>query len=555
MKTFSLTTRVITTALALGLAATAFGQVPGDGPPPDGFFPGGPGGPPGRFGPPGGFGRMGQTTKLLEKFDKDGDGRLDAEERKAAREYLKTERGNGRGPGRMRFPGFNRQEEKPEPGEKISPDDVKAFPDRPVYDPETLRTFFLQFEDTDWESEMADFNNTDVEMPATLTVDGKTYPDVGVHFRGMSSFMMVPEGRKRSLNLSLNWIHKGQDIDHYNTFNLLNSHEDPSFLRSVLFYEVARHYLPAPKANFVRVVINGENWGVYVNVQQFNKDFVKDWFDTKKGARWKVPGSPGGRGSLAYIGDDVDRYKEIYTIKSKDDPEDWAAFIKMVKVLNETPADQLEEKLSPLLDIDGALRFLALDISLINNDGYWIRTSDYSIYMDRDKKFHVIPQDANETFALPGGPGFGRGGPGGPRGRRGGPGFGPGTESNAEPVDGIKLDPLYIANDENKPLASKLLAVPALRERYLGYVRDIAENWLDWNKLGPIAEKYHNLIADDVKRDTRKLDSTEDFEKSLTENIRGSGGPGPRETIGIKNFADQRRDYLLNLPAIKALKP
>jgi len=33
--------------------------------------------------------------------------------------------------------------------------------------------------------------------------------------------------------------------------------------RSVLFLEVARDYIPAVKANFVRVVINGESWGVY----------------------------------------------------------------------------------------------------------------------------------------------------------------------------------------------------------------------------------------------------------------------------------------------------
>jgi hypothetical protein len=119
-------------------------------------------------------------------------------------------------------------------------------------------------------------------------------------------------------------------------------------------------------------------------------------------------------------------------------------------------------------------------------------------------------------------------------------------------VEGVKLDPLYIANDANKALASKLLAIPGLRTRYLGYVRDIAETWLDWNKLGPIAEGYHNLIADDVKRDTRKLESFEHFEKSLTEDLEG-GGFGPAKKIALKNFAEQRREYLLNHPEIKKL--
>ena len=37
---------------------------------------------------------------------------------------------------------------------------------------------------------LEDFHGTDVDVPAKLTVDGKTYPDVGVHFRGMSSYGM-----------------------------------------------------------------------------------------------------------------------------------------------------------------------------------------------------------------------------------------------------------------------------------------------------------------------------------------------------------------------------
>jgi hypothetical protein len=171
-------------------------------------------------------------------------------------------------------------------------------------------------------------------------------------------------------------------------------------------------------------------------------------------------------------------------------------------------------------------------------------------------------------------------------------------------VKGVELDPLVMANDANKPLISKLLAVPALREKYLGYVRQVAEQWLDWEKLGPIARDLHELIAEDVKKDTRKLSSFEDFEKNLTESVvergpggggpggpaaqgggpggpgaqgGGPGGPGPqgggpggpgggpgrgpggfgggRETLGIKAFADQRRAYLMNYKEKKADAP
>ena len=53
---------------------------------------GGPGG--GGFGGPGG--PMGQERKLVGEFDKDNDGRLNREERQAARTKIKEDRANGR---------------------------------------------------------------------------------------------------------------------------------------------------------------------------------------------------------------------------------------------------------------------------------------------------------------------------------------------------------------------------------------------------------------------------------------------------------------------------
>jgi len=120
-------------------------------------------------------------------------------------------------------------------------------------------------------------------------------------------------------------------------------------------------------------------------------------------------------------------------------------------------------------------------------------------------------------------------------------------------VNGVELNPLIAANDSEKPLISKLLAVPALRTRYLGCVRDIAENWLDWKKLGPLAQEHHTLIAADVKTDPRKLDSFEAFTKGLADDTKEAGVRGPQPTISLKSFADQRRAYLLNLPEIKNL--
>jgi hypothetical protein len=505
-----------------------------------------------------------EEQKLVDRFDRNNDDRLDTAERKAAREWLATNNAGRRGFGGR----GGRAMEPSSPGRKLTPADVRTYSSEPLYDLKTLRTVFLQFEDADWEQELAAFKNTDVEVPATVIVDGRTYKDVGVHFRGASSFMMVPEGSKRSFNLSFDFVNEKQNLGGYRTVNLLNANGDPTFVRPVLYAEIARAYLPAPRANYMRVVVNGESWGVYINSQQYNRDFLRDYFKTESGARWKVPGSPGGRGGMEYLGEDASLYKRTYEIKTKDDAKSWAALIQMFRVLNETPPEKLETALSPLLDIDGVLRFLALDMALVNSDGYWTRASDYSIYQDVKGRFHVIPHDMNEGLLNegmgrggrgrgPGGPppDFGRGGPppdgrpvaiplpppsaGGPpppdvfRGGPGGRGFGP--------RGGPDLDPLVGLDDPTKPLRSKLLAVPALRARYLSYVRDIAERWLDWNKLEPMLKGYQALIAEDVKADTRKLYSAEAFSTALM---------GSEQSL--QSFIKKRREFLLSVTAPKA---
>ncbi len=522
-------------ALALPAALAAQGGFPGG-------FGGGPGGP---GGPQAG------TRKVMAQYDRDGNKVLDAEERKAAMAGLAATGGQG-GRGRGGRGGMTAVQVTP--GPRVSPADVRPAT-TPFYDLGTLRTLFLTFEDDNWQAELIAFNNTDIELAAAMQVDGKSYRDVGVRTRGASSFMMVPAGLKHSLNLSVDFLHGDQDVMGYRTINLLNANDDPTLLRTVLFYQIARNYLPALKANFVRVVINGESWGIYTALEQFNKDFARDNFGTTAGGRWKVTGSPGGRGGLEYLGNDPAAYRNTYEIKSKDDAKSWDALINLTRVLNTTPPEQLEAALAPILDVDGALKFLALDVALVNNDGFWSRASDYSIYQDTTGRFHVLPHDANETFPMGGGRGMAAGPPGmagGQGGMRGGPPGGQGAQMGGPPGRGgggapgrggggpgrggmmagtVTLDPLVGLDDPAKALRTKLLAVPALRERYLSHVRDIATRWLDWGTLGPMVQKHHDLIAPVARTDTRKLGTTEAFDQGVAT---------------LRSFAEQRRTYLLS---------
>ena len=259
-------------------------QPPGFGPP--GFGPGGPGG-------PGAIER-----KVLKQFDSDENGWLNSDERKDARAFLKENPspqggfgrgpGGGRGfgpppgfgppdgerppresegpggPGRGRFggpggpgfgppsggplgggppgggpPGMGRGRPEVTEGEKIEKSSVQPLQAK-LYDNDVLRTIFIDFEDSDWEKELEEFHGTDVDVAARLTVDGKPYENCGIHFRGMSSYGMIPAGYKRSLNVSLDLADDQQRLLGYKTLNLLNGSGDESMMSAVLYSHIAQ---------------------------------------------------------------------------------------------------------------------------------------------------------------------------------------------------------------------------------------------------------------------------------------------------------------------------
>lgn len=499
-------------------------QPPGFGPPP---------GPPGRGGPggPGGPGSQ-RATSLVDRFDADENGWLDASERDRARAWLDENRRGRRRRGARRPPrGFGddgrRAKGKPE---RLSPADVPAQSEAGLYDPTALRTFFIDFAEKDWKSELEAFYRTDVDVPATLTVDGRVYEGVGVRYRGNSSFFSVASDLKRSLNLAMDLVHGDQRLYGYKTLNLLNAHSDPSFLREAIYNRICREYLPAPKTGFAKVVINGESWGVYVNAQQFNKDFLSDWFSTKKGTRWKVPANFRGDGALVYLGEDRAAYERAYALKtrSRDAAKTWGALIELCRVLEETHDADLAHTLPLYLDVDRALWFLALDNVFMDGDGYYSRGSDYALYRDRSGVFHALPHDSNETFRA------GGGGPGGPR------------------ISGFRLDPLMHQRDADRPLVSRLLAVPAWRARYLAHVKTLVDTWLDWDRLGPELARMHRMIGREVKKDVRKLYGYDRFLASLEGDDPGSGR---RRTPSLRAFVEGRRRYLVAHSALRGAWP
>jgi len=120
----------------------------------------------------------------------------------------------------------------------------------------------------------------------------------------------------------------------------------------------------------------------------------------------------------------------------------------------------------------------------------------------------------------------------------------------------VDLDPLVGLDDNTKPLRSKLLAVPALRARYLSYVRTVAQQWLDWNKLAPLVEQRKALIEKEVAADTRKLESYPAFQAALATDPQPNASSNEgRPALSLRQFVEQRQKYLLGRPDVASAAP
>ncbi len=410
------------------------------------------------------------------------------------------------------------------------------------YDDTVLRTLQLQFSQPNWWQQLAANYQAKQNILATLTVDEATYEGVGVRFRGNTSYMMVTS-QKKSFNIEIDYTIEDQRLMGYKTLNLINCMNDPTFMREVLYSNTCRWQIPSAKANFVKLVINGENWGIYANVQQLNAEFIEDWFPSYDGSQWRAEGIMGGGGgqipggggqtpgrrlaglniaepalaepgggvtngvaALTWQGSASTTYQQVYELKNTKQDDPWASLIHTCDVLNNTALAQLPDKLESVLDVDRVLWLCAYEIIFQDDDGYVNkRGSDYGLYYEPETgRLHLMQYDGNECM-----------------------------KANQWSL-------FYRADDPVVPLMYRLMAITKYRQRYLAHVRTILNSFFTEDSLWPRIDAYLALIEQEVRTDNKKLYTTQAFLNGITE---------------LKSFVKTRRSTLLGNREVSRLIP
>jgi hypothetical protein len=220
---------------------------------------------------------------------------------------------------------------------------------------------------------------------ATVTVDGQKFHDVDIRKKG---FLGSLSAARPSFKLDFNEYVKGRAIKDMTSMTLNNNRQDPGNTHQCITYDLFRQAgLIAPRCNFAHVFVNGEDLGIYTNVEAVNKSFLKRNFLNADGNLYE-----------AQIADFGFYSQERYLLKNNINQNDRFDLIGVVNAL-EQPNNTLPQALDKVVDLDYYIRFWAMEILTGHWDGANGNRNNHFIYNNPgSSKFYFIPWGADAAM-------------------------------------------------------------------------------------------------------------------------------------------------------------
>jgi len=390
-----------------------------------------------------------------------------------------------------------------------------------------VRNIEIFFSQTNWDDSLDIYyaNGLGERLVAdSILIDGIADQNVGIKYKGNSSYNI--NNTKNPMNIKLDYVNNGQSIDGYNVLKLSNGFRDPSFVREVLTYEMAREYMPSPKATYAKVTVNGTLIGMYTCVQSIDDDFTNEKFYERKGPFFKVentgisvPGCMGQLGILEHY-PDTNCYQRAYEMESTND---WTALGNFLDTLNNHFTE-----VENVMDIDRTLWMMAFENLTVSLDGP-INSIPHNFYLFKDNngRFSPLLWDMNMAFGT----------------------FTNGLPNPVQTSDLQELDIFHNSTDASNKLTTQVFSSDRYKRMYVAHMRTILNEQFANNNYSTRASALQQLIDTDVNTDPNTFYSYTEF----TSNINSSVGVNP--IIGIAELMNARTSHLQALSELTAAPP
>jgi len=313
-------------------------------------------------------------------------------------------------------------------------------------------------------------------VPCTVECGDITWWHVGIRFKGNSSLWHTWEEGSYKLPFKFDmdeFEDRYPEIDDQRFYGFkrlafANNARDSSYLHEKVAGDLSREGgVPTSDRAFCRVFFDvGDGptyFGLYTMVEVPDRPMFNAQFGDDGGNLYKPDSAP----ATWQNGLPID--ESSFSKKTNEEAADWSDIEAAIAALHASRSDPAAWRsgLEELFNVDGFLRWLAVNTVIENWDSYGNIWHNYYVYgdpADNNGRLHWIPWDLNESF----------------------------SEN-----DGVKPPlPLDMATvDQEWPLIRFLMDDPVYQEIYWDHVREFAQGAFDRNKIRQQLQSEHDLIA------------------------------------------------------------
>ena len=223
------------------------------------------------------------------------------------------------------------------------------------------------------------------EVRATVRDGGRVYTNVALHLKGAAGSFQTIDA-KPGMTLNFDKYVEGQTFRGLEKISLNNSVQDPSYSTERICRELFNAAgVPAPRAAYAAVELNGRQLGLYVLLEGYNRQFLRRHFRNPKGNLY-----------------DGGFLKDIDTklATNSGDASDQSGLEKLVQAADEPEPDRFE-RLEQALDMERFITFLAMEVMVCHWDGYGLNKNNYRVFHDLEfNRMVFMPHGMDQMFGV-----------------------------------------------------------------------------------------------------------------------------------------------------------
>lgn len=167
-----------------------------------------------------------------------------------------------------------------------------------LFDTSVVHTIDIEMDD--WESFLETCTDEEYTI-CSVTIDGETLSNVAIRAKGNTSLSQVKNYGNDRYSFKIEFDHYDDSINYQGLDRLClnNIIQDDTYMKDYLTYQMMNFFgVDAPLSSFAYITVNGEDWGLYVAVEDVSDSFLERNYGNDYGELYK-PDSTGNMAAAA----------------------------------------------------------------------------------------------------------------------------------------------------------------------------------------------------------------------------------------------------------------